>query len=194
MVYADVFRPAVRRNAWVYDLALVLAGSLFIAISAQLAVLLPWSPVPVTGQTLAVLLVGALLGSRRGSLAVLTYIAEGALGMPVFAGGAFGLARLFGPTGGYLLGFVLAAALVGWLAEQGWDRRVLTTAAAMALGNLAIYVVGVLGLSAFVGGIQPALAAGVAPFIVGDIFKLTLAAFLLPGGWAALRWLGFQQR
>lgn len=194
MVYADVFRPAVRRNAWVYDLALVLTGSLFIAISAQLAVLLPWSPVPVTGQTLAVLLVGALLGSRRGSLAVLTYIAEGALGLPVFAGGAFGLARLWGPTGGYLLGFVLAAALVGWLAEQGWDRRVLTTAAAMALGNLVIYVVGVLGLSAFVGGIQPALAAGVAPFIVGDIFKLTLAALLLPGGWAALRWLGFQQR
>lgn len=186
MVYADILRPAVRRSAWLYDAALVLAGSWLIALSAQVALPLPFSPVPVTGQTLAVLLMGALLGSRRGSLAVLAYIAQGLAGLPVFAGGALGLARLFGPTGGYLFGFVIATYLVGLLAERGWDRRISTTAAAMALGNLVIYTVGALWLAPFVGGIDQALALGVAPFIPGDLVKIGAAALLLPGGWKLL--------
>lgn len=188
MVYADLLRPAVRRSAWVYDAALVLAGSWLIALSAQVAVPLPFSPVPVTGQTAAVLLVGALLGSRRGSLAVLVYIAQGAAGLPVFAGGAFGLSRVLGPTGGYLLGFVAAAFLVGLLAERGWDRRPLTTAAAMTLGNIVIYTVGALWLAVFVGGLRQALAVGVVPFLPGDLLKIAVAAILLPAGWKLLGW------
>ncbi len=188
MVYADILRPTVRRSALLYDAALVLAGSLLIALSAQIAIPLPFSPVPVTGQTMAVLLVGALLGRRRGSLAVLVYIAEGIAGLPVFAGGAAGPARLLGPTGGYLVGFVAAAYLVGLLAERGWDRRVSTTAAAMALGNLVIYTVGVLWLTVFVGSLSAALAAGVLPFIPGDLAKIAAAALLLPAGWKVLGW------
>lgn len=188
MVYADILRPTVRRSALLYDAALVLAGSLLIALSAQIAIPLPFSPVPVTGQTMAVLLVGALLGRRRGSLAVLVYIAEGIAGLPVFAGGAAGPARLLGPTGGYLVGFVAAAYLVGLLAERGWDRRVSTTAAAMALGNLVIYTVGVLWLTVFVGSLSAALAAGVLPFIPGDLVKIAAAALLLPAGWKVLGW------
>lgn len=194
MVYADLLRPAVRRSAWVYDAALVLAGSWLIALSAQVAVPLPFSPVPVTGQTAAVLLVGALLGSRRGSLAVLVYIAQGAAGLPVFAGGAFGLSRVLGPTGGYLLGFVAAAFLVGLLAERGWDRRPLTTAAAMALGNVVIYTVGALWLAVFVGGLRQALAVGVVPFLPGDLLKIAVAAILLPAGWKLLGWSSHSPR
>ncbi len=186
MVYADILRPTVRRSALLYDAALVLAGSLLIALSAQVAIPLPFSPVPVTGQTMAVLLVGALLGRRRGSLAVLVYIAQGLAGLPVFAGGAAGPARLLGPTGGYLVGVVLGAYLVGLLAERGWDRRVGTTAAAMALGNVVIYAVGALWLAVFVGGLVPALTAGVLPFIPGDLVKIAAAALLLPGGWKLL--------
>lgn len=194
MVYADLLRPTVRRSAWVYDVALVLAGSWLIALSAQVAVPLPFSPVPVTGQTAAVLLVGALLGSRRGSLAVLVYIAQGAAGLPVFAGGAFGLSRVLGPTGGYLLGFVAAAFLVGLLAERGWDRRPLTTAAAMALGNVVIYTVGALWLAVFVGGLRQALAVGVVPFLPGDLLKIAVAAILLPAGWKLLGWSSHSPR
>ena len=186
MVYADLLRPTMRRSALLYDAALVLGGSLVIALSAQVAIQLPFSPVPITGQTLAVLLVGALLGSRRGALAVLAYIAEGFAGLPVFAGGAAGLARLFGPTGGYLVGFVAAAFLVGWLAERGWDRRFGTTLAAMTLGNLVIYGVGAVWLAVFVGGLSRAWSLGVLPFLPGDAIKIVLAAVLLPGGWKLL--------
>jgi biotin transport system substrate-specific component len=186
MVYADLLRPTMRRSALLYDAALVLGASLVIALSAQVAIQLPFSPVPITGQTMAVLLVGALLGSRRGALAVLAYMAEGLAGLPVFAGGAAGLARLFGPTGGYLVGFVAAAFLVGWLAERGWDRRFGTTLAAMTLGNLVIYGVGAVWLAVFVGGLSRGWSLGVVPFLPGDAIKIVLAAVLLPGGWKLL--------
>ena len=184
--YADVLRPSVKKYALPYDIVSVVSGSLFIALSAQLAIPLPFSPVPVTGQTLAVLLVGMLMGSRRGSLCLLTYLAEGIAGLPVFAGGTAGPARLLGPTGGYLLGFVAAAYVAGRLAERGWDRWVGTTFLAMLLGNAAIYAVGLSWLATFVG-IGIALPLGFYPFIVGDILKLALAAMLLPLGWKILR-------
>lgn len=164
------------------EIALILAGSVLIGLSAQVQFLLPFSPVPVTGQTFAVLLVGALYGSRRGAATVVTLLVFGAFGLPVFAGGAAGLSRFAGPTAGYLIGFVLAAFVVGSLSERGWDRRPWTTAASMILGNLIIYTTGVLWLSRFVGW-NAVLTAGVLPFLAGDAVKIALAMVLLPAGW-----------
>ena len=184
--YADILRPAVRYRAWLYDLILVAGGSLAVAASAQIAFRLPFSPVPVTAQTLAVLLVGALLGSWRGGISLLLYLAEGAAGLPVFAGGAAGTSHLLGPTGGYLFGFVAGAVLTGYLAERGWDRRVSTTLAAMFLGTAAIYAPGLSWLAVVTGG-ESVLALGLYPFIPGAIVKILAAALLLPAGW---KWLG----
>ena len=189
---AEAIRPAFARRGTpakaapvAYEALLVLAGSALIAVSAWVAVPLPFSPVPVTGQTFAVLLVGSLLGSRRGAASALAYLAEGSFGLPVFAGGASGAHILAGPTGGYLAGFVLGAWLCGALAERGWDRRVSTTIASMVLGNMAILTPGLLWLARFVGT-GPVLAAGLWPFIPGDIVKIGLAAALLPLGWKRL--------
>jgi biotin transport system substrate-specific component len=164
------------------EVALILGGSLLIALSAQLQVVLPFSPVPITGQTFAVLLLGALYGSRRGPATVVTYLALGAMGLPVFAGGTFGAARLVGPTAGYLVGFLAAAFVVGFLSERGWDRKPWTTAVSMLLGNGMIYVAGVLWLSRFVGW-QAVLSTGVLPFLAGDALKIALATILLPTCW-----------
>jgi biotin transport system substrate-specific component len=164
------------------EVALVLGGSLLTALSAQLHIVLPFSPVPITGQTFAVLILGALYGRTRGPGTVLTYLALGALGLPIFAGGAFGVARLIGPTGGYLVGFLAAACVVGLLSEQGWDRKPWTMAVSMIIGNAVIYVTGVLWLSRFVG--WPAiLSTGVLPFLASDALKIALATILLPTGW-----------
>src|SRR5207237_7451408 len=118
---------------WVRSVVLVVAFSLFVALAAQVAVPLPWTPVPLTAQTFAVLLTGALLGSRLGALALVAYLAEGASGLPFFRGGTGGLAPLFGLTAGYLFAFPAAAFVTGYLAERGWDRRYLPAAAAMPL-------------------------------------------------------------
>lgn len=165
------------------DLALAVGGSILIALLAQLEI--PLQPVPITGQTFGVLLVGALLGSRLGAVATLTYLGWGSIGLPVFAGGSSGLARLAGPTGGYLLGFVVAAFMVGWLSERGWDRRVLTTALAMLLGTCLIYLPGIAWLSQFVGP-HRVLQLGLTPFLIGDLLKVVLAALALPAGWKTI--------
>jgi len=182
MTYADVFRSSVKQYALPYDIAWIAGGSLFIALSAQVAIPLPFTPVPFTCQTMAVLLVGALLGSRRGALCLLTYLAEGVLGLPVFAGGMAGLAHLAGPRGGYLWGFVAAAFLTGLLAERGWDKRVKTTLLAMLLGEIVIYAFGLPWLALFVGS-ERAVALGLLPFVPGDLLKLLITAVLLPSGW-----------
>lgn len=163
-----------------HDLALTLSGSWLVALLSQIAI--PLQPVPITGQTFGVLLVGAALGWRRGALALLLYVLQGVAGLPVFAGGASGVARLLGPTGGYLIGFVFAAALTGWLSERGWDRRFLSTLLAMALGNLVIYAFGLPWLAHIVGW-ERAITAGLLPFIPGDVLKAALAALALPGAW-----------
>lgn len=166
-----------------------LGGSLLIAGLAQVSVKLPFTPVPITGQTLGVLLVGASLGPMVGALSVLLYLAEGAVGLPFFAEGRSG-ASLLGvasATGGYLWGFALAAGLVGWLARRGWDRDVRSAIGAMFLGEVVIYAVGVPWLMAALGvSLEQALALGLAPFVPGDVVKLLLAAGLLPSTWRLL--------
>lgn len=185
-VYADLSVPSKKISRLFYDILLVSAASLAIAISAQVYIPLGFTPVPVTGQTFTVLLAGALLGSRRGALAVMTYLGLGIAGMPLFAQGGAGLVRILGPTGGYLAGFVAAAFLTGALAEQGWDRRTPSAVLAMLTGNLMIYLFGLPRLAAFVGW-EGVLTMGFLPFIPGDVIKLIAASALLPLGWKLLK-------
>ena len=186
MTFVDAI-PAgkLKTHAWLYDSFLVLGGSFLVALSAQIAIPLPFSPVPITGQTFAVLVLGMLLGRWRGTAAVLAYLAEGVLGLPVFAGGVAGIAKILGPTGGYLVSFLPAAYLAGYLAEKGWDRRISTTFIAMILGNIVIFGFGAFWLARFVG-FDKALSLGVLPFLAGDVVKIGLATFALPGVWKLL--------
>jgi biotin transport system substrate-specific component len=164
--------------------ALVVFGSLLLAVSAQFKI--PLYPVPVTGQTLVVLLIGMTYGPRLGGITLAAYLFEGALGLPVFAGGAAGAAVLMGPTAGYLFGFLLAAIAMGYLAERGMGRTVVSTIAAMVIGNCVIYLCGALWLANFIGFGQ-AIAAGVVPFLYGDALKLVVAAGLMPWAWRAVK-------
>ena len=181
---ADVLSPRQQRS-WLLDVVLVVLFSAFVALTAQVEI--PLWPVPLTLQTLGVLFTGAVLGSRRGALALLLYLTEGALGLPVFAGGASGVGYMLGPTGGYLVGFVVAAGVVGWLAQRGWDRRLVWAAVAMVIGNVIIYVCGVAWLAVFLGDLWRALVKGMLLFVVGDLIKIAVAALTLPGGWKLAR-------
>ena len=185
MTYASlaaIYRPQGRSLAGFYDLALVVGGAAGVALSAQIAVQLPFSPVPVTGQTFAVLVVGALLGPQRAIAAMLLYLMEGLAGLPVFAGGTSTIVVLAGPTGGYLIGFVVAAGIVGYLAERGWDRNLGTTLLAMTIGTAIIFIFGVTRLAFYLAE-GSALKLGLYPFIPGAVAKIVLAALLLPLGW-----------
>lgn len=186
MTLADV---AVPRAGFILNAMLVLGASLVTALAAQAAIPVPWSPVPITGQTFAVLLSGAVLGARRAFLAQVLYLAEGATGLPVFAGGAAGIATFLGPTGGYLAAFPLAAFLTGLLAERGWDRRFSTTFAALLLGSAVIFALGLVVLARYVpaGRLLP---AGLLPFVPGDLIKSALAALAFPAAWRAVRRFG----
>ncbi len=155
----------------------VLFGTLVLAASSQVSV--PMVPVPMTMQTLAVTLVGALYGWRLGGLTILVWLAQGALGLPVFAGGSGGFVRFFGPTAGYLLAFPIAGALTGWLVERGWNGSKLPLAfAAMLIGNALCLVLGAAWLAAMVG-LPKAIAVGVAPFLLGAALKSVLGAGVL---------------
>ncbi|VCU53094.1 Biotin transporter BioY [Thermus thermophilus] len=191
--YTPLMKTLWPQRTLARDLLLILAGSLFVALTAQIALPLPFTPVPITGQTLGVLLVGAALGSRLGFLALLAYLLEGAMGLPVFAGGTGGIAKILGPTGGFLLAFPLAAGLVGLLVERfGLDRGFFGTLLAMLLGNALLYLVGLPWLAAWLmgagkfGGVSALLAMGLFPFIPGDLVKAVLAALLLPSAWRLL--------
>lgn len=164
------------------DVALILAASLVTAAAARIAIPLPWSPVPLTGQTFGVLLTGAALGMRRGLLAQVLYLAEGAMGLPVFAGGLGGPLMFAVPSSGFLVAFPLAAAVTGLLAERGWDRRFGTMLAAMLIGSAVILASGLAVLSHFVPG-DRLLAAGLLPFLPGDVLKAVAAALVLPVAW-----------
>jgi biotin transport system substrate-specific component len=172
-------------NTLVRDGLLVVGFSIFMALCARISIPLAWTPVPITGQTLGLLLTGAILGPRRGALAMLLYLAEGAAGLPVFAGGTFGMARLLGPTGGYLFSYPLVAGLVGWLAARGWDRRIPSALLMFLIGNIVVYVLGASWLNIYKAtfGQISVMWAGVYPFLIGDAIKIGLAALALPGAW-----------
>jgi len=179
-------RPSTRAGSLAVDAALVVGGSLLIAALAQIVVVLPFTPVPITGQTLGVLVVGAAYGWRLGIITVLLYLAQIAVGLPFAAEGLGGLDRLTLATasGGYLWGFLLAAGLCGWLANRGWDRTIRSSLGVMLLGNIVIYLVGVPWLAASIEvPAAEALELGLYPFVLGDVLKLLIAAGALPAAW-----------
>lgn len=185
LTLADRFWP--RTNRALRNALLALAGTIALWISAKLQV--PFYPVPMTMQTFVVLVIGMAFGWRLGVGTVILYLAEGLAGLPVFAGTperGLGLAYMLGPTGGYLVGFVAAAALTGWLAQRGWDRGVATTLLATALGTFVIYAFGVAWLGIVIGWDKPLLEVGVLPFLPADLFKMVLAAAVLPLAWRVL--------
>lgn len=188
LTLADLL-PAVRwRNA-----ALVVGGALLTAAAAQVSIPLGFTPVPVSGQTLAVLLVAATLGARRAVLSQSLYWVLGAVGLPFYAGGTGGWSVATGSTFGYFVGFIAAAALVGHLADRGQDRNVVTSFAAMVAGTAVIYLTGVtwlaftLGVPFYAGDGNDAFTMGLAPFLVGDLVKLIIAALATPAVWALVR-------
>lgn len=169
------------------NITMVIAGAALTAGAAQLVI--PMWPVPITGQTFAVLLVGTTLGALRGALSMLLYIALGAIGLPVFTEGSAGWQVIAGPTGGYLIGFVLAAILTGWLAQRSWDRKIIGAGVAFLAGTVVIYAVGLPWLSVALGqlgypnDLGATLSAGLFPFVPGDILKAVVAGAILPVTW-----------
>lgn len=178
--HLSAVKPAIR------DAMLILFGSLFVAALAQVRIPLLFTPVPLTGQTFAVLLVGAALGSRRGAASLGLYTVLGMVGLPVFAGGSGGTAHLFGPTGGYLLGFIVAAWVIGQLAERGLERSIRTSILPFLAGTAVVYLFGVSWLAVYLG-FQKALMAGLIPFLVGDLIKLIGSALALPTAWKLVK-------
>lgn len=190
MENAATLRVAVfPRAGWLTDTILVLAGALFVAGAAQISISIePFSPVPITGQTFAVLLVGASYGALLGSATLALYVFMGLAGLPFYAEHRHGWDVFSGPTGGYLVGFVLAAAVVGLLAQLKWDRKFSSAVSAMLTGSVIIYVCGVAWLMHWGHmNFSTGLKEGLAPFVPGDIVKLYLAGALLPAAWAAVK-------
>lgn len=180
MNYIDILQPEKSIPQKARDIAIVISASWLLAISAQFSFNLPFSPVPVTGQTLAVLLIGSLLGKNRGAAAVGLYLLQGAAGLPVFAGGKSGFITLVGPTGGYLIGFIAAAYIVGILAELRYDKSLVYTGFSLFVGSLVIYIFGLFWLVQFVGE-SSALQLGLYPFLIGDFVKLLSGVIVLGG-------------
>ena len=178
----------IPRTSALTNVALVVGGTAFMSLMAQVAIPVPGSPVPITGQTLGVLLIGTTYGASLGFATIATYVALGLLGAPVLAQGAHGFAKLVGPTGGYLVGMVLAALLVGALANRRWDVHLRTSFGQMLLGELLIFAPGLIWLKIYTGASWNwTIAAGLTPFIVGEIIKIGLAGFALPSAWALVR-------
>ena len=187
LTIADFFVPITvgeRLNTRVRDIVLVIAGALFIYLTARVAIPLPNNPIPITGQTFGVLLVGGALGLRRGVAAVSLYVLLGVVGLPFFAEGKGGLAVIWGASGGYLVGFVAAGAVVGRLAELGWDRRLGGALGAMFIGSVVIYAIALPWLKLATGySWEKTIELGLVPFLIGDTIKAILAAVLFPVAW-----------
>jgi biotin transport system substrate-specific component len=176
--------PKAASNGLLRNIALAVGGTLLVALAAHISV--PGLPVPLTLQTLAVLAIGAAFGARLGAATMLLYAVEGAAGLPVFSPTADGYPGIIGPTGGYIIGFIFAAGLVGYLAERGWDRSLPKMLLACLLGGAILYVPGLLWLSTFVGGLEKAIEFGLAPFWIGDLIKAAIASLGFPVIWALI--------
>ena len=178
----------VPRGGLLADAVLVAGGAGLVALAAQVSIHLGFTPVPITGQTFAVVLVGASLGAVRGAASLLLYLAVGIAGVPVYAQHKHGWEVFSGATGGYIVGFVAAAALIGVLAENGWDRRFSSSLSAMLIGNVVIYAFGLVWLQHDLHVNWPtALTDGLYPFVLGDLIKVFLAALALPSAWRLVR-------
>lgn len=185
--YNPLIKTLLPQRTLLQPVFLILAGSLFVGLLAKVAIPLPFTPVPITGQTLGVALIGAALGAKLGFLTLVTYLVEGTAGLPVFAPGSLGI---FGPTGGYLLAYPLAAGFIGFLVEKyGADRKFLPTLLAMLAGDLITFTLGAIWLGVWLSmagkfsGVYSVLMAGVIPFLPGSLIKASLAAALLPSAW-----------
>ena len=191
VVLADLVpTPRILDNRWVRDITLVAGGALFTALAAQFVVHLGFTPVPLTGQTFAVLTVGSVLGSRRAAASQAVYWLLGMIGLPFYAAGTSGWTKATGSSFGYFIGFIVAAGLIGYIADRRGDRNYVNSFAAMTLGTVVIYIFGALWLAHSINvplatGDKNAISLGVSPFLVGDLLKMMLAAAVAPLGWAA---------
>lgn len=187
LTIADFFVPVEvgeRLNSRVRDLVLVLTGALFIYLTSRVAIPIPGNPIPITGQTFGVLLVGGALGLRRGFFAVSLYVLLGVIGLPFFAESKGGLSVIWGASGGYLIGFVAMGAIVGRLAELGWDRKFVGALGAMLVGSVVLYAIALPWLKNVTGmSWQETIQTGLVPFLLGDALKAVLAAVLFPVAW-----------
>ena len=185
-VLTEAFGPSEGTALRIKQAFMVILGIAVLALTAKVQLFIPGNPVPITLTTFGVLTIGAAYGPRLGLLTIAGYMAVGALGFDVFAGSSAekaGLVYMMGGTGGYLVGYVLAAMALGFAARNGWDRNVLLMALAMLVGNALIYIPGLLWLHQFATGWEQTLAWGLTPFLIGDALKLGLAALLLPALW-----------
>jgi biotin transport system substrate-specific component len=180
---ADIVWSPVGSSPAVRAIVLALIGTALLTLSAKIQV--PFWPVPMTMQTFVVLVLGMAYGWRLAGATVLLYLAQGAIGLPVFAAGA-GIAYFAGPTAGYLAGFLFAAVVVGWLAEHGWDRSVPRTLGAMLIGTAIIFACGIAWLGTLIG-LRQAIGAGLVPFLLGEAVKIALATAILPFAWRLLQ-------
>jgi biotin transport system substrate-specific component len=172
----------------VTDLALIASGTALTALSAQM--IIPMYPVPFTMQTFVVLIVGSTLGTTRGTLSMLLYAVLGLVGLPIFGGASSGAAVLFGASGGYIIGFIFAAALTGWLAQSNWDKKFLGAAVSFVAGGVVIFAFGLMGLSMSLHlGLQDTLAGGLYPFAITEVLKAALATALIPSTWKLVKWI-----
>ncbi len=168
----------IKSKALTVNIVIAISGSILLTLLARLSIPVPFSPVPITGQTFGILFLGALLGSRLGVLSVIAYIAEGLVGLPVFAGGTMGFLYLFGPTGGYLIGFIPAVYLVGYFSEKVWTNKFTTTFITMIIGTTIIFIFGISWL-AVTAGLKTALAIGLYPYLPGAVVKIILASVIV---------------
>ena len=178
MLITNKINSFIKIQSIAVSITIAIVGSILLALLARLSIPVPFSPVPITGQTLGVLLLGGLLGSRLATLTVITYLFEGTIGLPVFAGGSLGLLYLLGPTGGYLIGFIPAAYLVGYLSEKGWIAKIGGSFFVMTLGTAIIFLFGVSWLS-ITAGFANAITIGLIPYLTGAAVKISLAATIL---------------
>jgi biotin transport system substrate-specific component len=192
---SNVVRPptlstaVLARSTWLSEAILLGAGVLLVALSAQVSFHLPGTPVPISGQTFAVLLVGSAYGATRGVATIALYLLVGIVGLPVFSSGTSGWEQVSGATGGYLVGMLVAAGVAGLLAQRGLDRKISSAVASMLTGNVVIYVFGLAWLYHELphATFASTLEAGLYPFVVGDLLKVYLAGALLPGAWSLVR-------